>query len=178
MCDVTRATEQRPQQLSDMTKTFYFAKREPPAPARADAPADDRAYDVAFWNSVQAANDCDAVRAYLVRFPQGAFLELARLSERRLCAPDRRITVIAQPTAPNAAAQDPPPPAPAMAPPAPAIAAAPVAAARPEPAITARPADPPPATNLAALPEAAPPPAPSPVRPSRTAIWCAISSSN
>ena len=94
--DVRRDTRnsQRPQQLSDMTKTFYFAKRagaqttrrrqpEPSAPVRAALRAatsgDDRALDVAFWNSVQAANDCGAVRAYLQRFPQGTFVELARL---------------------------------------------------------------------------------------------------
>ena len=99
--DVSRETRQnqRPQQLSDMTKTFYFAKLEQPASTRVDvppalpapvlaAPSDDRALDVAFWNSVQAANDCGAVRAYLQRFPKGTFVDLARLSERRLCVPE------------------------------------------------------------------------------------------
>src|SRR6185503_1521198 len=99
-----------PQQLSDMTKTFYFAKLEPPATTQADvpsvpapaAPSDDRALDVAFWNSAQAANDCGAVRAYLQRFPQGTFVELARLSERRLCVPERKIAAT-DPSAPEAA---------------------------------------------------------------------------
>ena len=99
--DVRRDTRnsQRPQQLSDMTKTFYFAKLEQPATTRVDAPAaaapsDDRTLDVAFWNSVQAANDCGAVRAYLQRFPQGTFVELARISERRLCGADRKTAAV------------------------------------------------------------------------------------
>ena len=148
--DVRRETRnaQRPQQLSDMSRTFYFAAAAPavaaPQVVEKSAPAPDRTFDMAYWNSAQTANDCDSVRAYIQRFPEGVFIDLARLAERRLCAPGHRITVIAEPTAPNAAAQDLPPPAPAMAPRAPAIAAAPVAAAPPEPAITARPADPPP----------------------------------
>ncbi len=115
--DVRRDTRnsQRPQQLSDMTRPFYFVKAqtaavtkvEPvatpelmakPAPqAAAERPADDRALDVAFWNAAQSANDCDAVRAYIQRFPGGIFIELARLSERRLCVSKRQITVIDAP---------------------------------------------------------------------------------
>jgi uncharacterized caspase-like protein len=108
--DVRRDTRngQRPQQLSDMTKTFYFAKLEQPATTRSDAPApaaatsDDRALDVAYWSSAQAANDCGAVRAYLQRFPQGAFVELARIAERRLCVADRKTAAI-DPGTPQAA---------------------------------------------------------------------------
>jgi uncharacterized caspase-like protein len=103
--DVRRDTgnEQRPQQVSDMSRTFYFAKAETkPEPAAAVAAAapsngmtaapsspgdsDDRALDIAYWNSVRSQGDCDAVRAYLRRFPQGNFIELARLLERRSCA--------------------------------------------------------------------------------------------
>jgi hypothetical protein len=109
--DVRRATNnaQRPQQLSDMSRTFYFAAAAPvvvsdasapeqvakaPIPAAAPVvPTDDRAFDVAFWNAAQAANDCDAVRAYLQRFPNGVFVELGKLSERRLCGPQRKVTV-------------------------------------------------------------------------------------
>ena len=175
--DVRRETRssQRPQQLSDMSRTFYFAAAPPsvaaPQVVEKSAASPDRTLDVAYWSSAQTANDCDSVRAYIQRFPEGVFIDLARLAERRLCAPGRRITVIAGPTAPDAAAEDTPPPAPTMAPsapvptratPAPAIAAAPVAAALLEPAITARPADPPPVANLAALPEAAPASSPAP----------------
>jgi len=110
--DVRRETRQgqRPQQLSDMTKTFYFAKLEPPATTRVDVPpapapaasSDDRVLDVAFWKSAEEAKDCGAVRAYLQRFPQGAFVELAKLSERRLCVPERKVAAT-EPTAPGAA---------------------------------------------------------------------------
>ncbi len=109
--DVRRVTNnsQRPQQLSDMSRTFYFAAALPvvasdaSAPeqvAKAPAPAappvaqmDDRAFDVAFWNAAQTANDCDAVRAYLQRFPNGIFVELGKLSERRLCGAQRKVSV-------------------------------------------------------------------------------------
>jgi hypothetical protein len=116
--DVRRDTRggQRPQQLSDMTKTFYFAKAEPVATAKIELPAaptpvpaaspvlpapsvsaappgDDRALDMAYWNAVQSSNDCDAVRSYMRRFPQGLFVELAKLSETRLCAAGRQAIV-------------------------------------------------------------------------------------
>jgi uncharacterized caspase-like protein len=111
--DVRRNTQnaQRPQQLSDMTRPFYFAKAEAvaataiqpvvtaestakPAPQPAVPGASDRELDVAFWNAAQTANDCDAVRAYLQRFPNGIFVELANLSARRLCNSPRRVTVV------------------------------------------------------------------------------------
>jgi uncharacterized caspase-like protein len=106
--DVRRDTrnEQRPQQVSDMSRTFYFAKAEtkPEAVAAAKTDADparaatlpsngdagNRELDIAYWNSAQLQGDCDAVHAYLQRFPQGNFVELARLSERRLCDSSRR----------------------------------------------------------------------------------------
>jgi uncharacterized caspase-like protein len=86
------ANGQRPQQLSDMSKTFYFAKAQTePASTMAAAeprrPAEpDHSLELAFWSSVSAANDCDSMRAYLRRFPSGSFTDLARLSEKRLCA--------------------------------------------------------------------------------------------
>jgi hypothetical protein len=126
---------QRPQQLSDMSKTFYFAKAEqkpkvaavpPPPPPSA---GDDRTLDVAYWTAAQSANDCEATRAYLRRFPNGVFIELAKLAERRLCT-SRALTVIDAPSdAPPAAA---PPPAAAHAP---AIAAAPAPTPAPPPAV-------------------------------------------
>jgi uncharacterized caspase-like protein len=109
--DVRRATNnsQRPQQLSDMSRTFYFASAAPTVVSDASAPeqaakapipalppvaqTDDRAFDVAFWNAAQTANDCDAVRAYLQRFPTGIFIELGKLSERRLCGAPRKVAV-------------------------------------------------------------------------------------
>src|SRR6266699_5060166 len=113
--DVRRATAnaQRPQQLSDMSRTFYFAAAAPVIASDASAPEqaakappptappvaqmDDRAFDVAFWNAAQTANDCDAVRAYLQRFPNGIFVELGKVSERRMCGAHRKVNV-AEPT--------------------------------------------------------------------------------
>ena len=150
--DVRRDTRgaQRPQQLSDMTRTFYFAKAEAPAavaaasPARIETPrssAEDRSLEVAFWNAAQSANECEAVRAYLQRFPNGIFVELAALSERRLCGQARRITVV-EPTVAEAAPAAAPVPAPAL---------------PPAPTATEPSRPPQPATVIAALPEPAAP---------------------
>jgi len=60
---------------------------------------------VAFWNAAQSSNDCDAVRAYLQRFPRGIFVELAKLSERRLCSVGRKVSVV-DPAATEAASSN------------------------------------------------------------------------
>lgn len=121
---------QRPQQLSDMSRTFYFSKAQTAAPSSspsppppAAAPADDRALDVAFWSSAQTANDCEAVRAYLRRFPHGVFVDLAQLSEKRLCATGRKVTVVEAP--PDAAASATAPSVASVPPVAPSVAAVP-----------------------------------------------------
>ena len=148
--DVRRATAnaQRPQQLSDMSRTFYFAAEPAVAEASAPAPAakaaaapaaDDRALDVAFWSAAQSANDCESTRVYLQRFPNGAFVDLARLAERRLCLPGRQVTVVEQAT-PAPSLTPAPPTAPAIPPFVPPETvtetppSAPVVAALPEPA--------------------------------------------
>jgi uncharacterized caspase-like protein len=89
---------QRPQQLSDMSRTFYFAKAEaqptPSAAKQSPAPAAaDRSMELAFWQSASAANDCESMRAYLRRFPDGSFADLARLAERRLCAASATVAI-------------------------------------------------------------------------------------
>jgi uncharacterized caspase-like protein len=120
--DVRRETQnaQRPQQLSDMTRTFYFAKAEQAAATRTDAQAvesaakaaqsgiETRSLDVAYWNAAQSSNDCEAVRTYLQRFPEGIFVELAKLSERRLCSTGRRVSVIDASPAPAETPANPP----------------------------------------------------------------------
>jgi hypothetical protein len=113
--EVRRITrnEQRPQQLSDMTRTFYFAKAEPatatvsdatPSTAAAVTPApaprhytDDRALELAYWNSVETSNSCGSTRAYLQRYPNGTFVGLARVAEQRQCAPERPVAATSAP---------------------------------------------------------------------------------
>jgi uncharacterized caspase-like protein len=95
---VRRATNnaQRPQQLSDMSRTFYFAEVGPPVAVQQPAqvmPVPDYAVELAYWNSARSANDCESVRAYLARYPEGIFSDLATISERRVCEPGRKIVV-------------------------------------------------------------------------------------
>src|SRR5207247_5976075 len=111
-----------------------LAPREPkpappaPSPSRNAQSAEERSLEIAFWNSARAANECDAMRLYLQRYPQGLFLELAKLSEIRLCTPDRTVTMVEkvpeakQPPTPPVASNAPAPPVvakPPAAPPAP-----------------------------------------------------------
>ena len=173
---VTR-NAQRPQQLSDMTRPFYFATAKAEEVAKADAAAsnqmqqalasasqprnagsDDRNTEIAFWNAAQSANDCDAMRAYIQRYPSGVFISLATLAERRLCQ-SRHVTVIeaapgvANPAAPQRPAQAAPAPGPAPSAPANAFSLPgnpPVAAPAPAP------------PQIASRPMPAPEPAPAP----------------
>ena len=116
--DVRQATNngQRPQQFSDMSKTFYFVNVEqavaaaPPAVPPPTAPADP--VEVAFWQSAAAANECESILAYLRRYPDGRFAELGRIAERRLC----RVGPEAAPAAAVSAAASVPRPAPAAGP--------------------------------------------------------------
>jgi hypothetical protein len=160
--DVRRDTRnnQRPQQLSDMTRTFYFVPADAAASTKtvvakqddnSAAPSSnaDRSLDVAYWNSAQSANDCESVRTYLQRFPDGAFVDLAKLAERRLCAPARRVTVEPDP-APLTPAQPALAPTPAPAPSEPLPPAAVLSpSGSPTPMLGA------PQPNIAALPEIA-----------------------
>jgi hypothetical protein len=99
--EVRRETHnaQRPQQLSDMTRTFYFANAEPATSGpqltqRAAPSAPDHSVEVAYWNAALSVNNCDSVRAYLARYPQGLFADLAKISERNLCDNTRKVTVV------------------------------------------------------------------------------------
>jgi formylglycine-generating enzyme required for sulfatase activity/uncharacterized caspase-like protein len=171
----TTGNAQRPQQISDMARQFYFvpsntlAKAEPsaprPAPAAPSPPrsaqnAEDRTLEIAFWNSARAANECEAIRAYMQRYPKGFFIDLAKLSETRLCKSERTVTMVE--TVPPPAA----PPAPAektaAAPPVPAP-AAPTKSEPPRPAPQqAEPPKAPPAPQPAASKPPAVPPAEPP----------------
>ena len=118
--DVRAATRdrQRPQQVGDMSRRVYFAPPDagaaPPGQSVAPSPpevqsAEDRSLEIAFWTSARTANECDAIRAYLLRYPKGVFVELARLWETRLCKPERTVTMVE--TAPQPAQPPAPPPA-------------------------------------------------------------------
>jgi hypothetical protein len=130
-----------------------------PSPSRNTQSAEERSIEIAFWNSARAANECDAMRLYLQRYPQGLFLELAKLSEIRLCKPDRTVTMVEkvpeakQPPAPPPVASNAPAPPVAAKPPA-APPAVPPPLASPPPAVTG----PAPLPAQTAEPAVAPPP--------------------
>src|SRR5258708_8483363 len=82
-----------------MSKTFYFAKSDPPVvpvPAVVQAPQPPTPatptplsvdpVELAFWQAVSTSNECESTRAYRRRFPNGSFADLAAISQPRLCA--------------------------------------------------------------------------------------------
>ena len=177
--EVRQATQngQRPQQISDMARQFYFvpantslakaelaAAQPPPAApsqSRNAQTVEDRTLEIAFWNSARAANECEALRAYMQRYPKGFFIDLAKLSEPRLCALERTVTVVE--AVPQAA-----PPANATASPTPSIPAL-AGTSKPEPPRPLPTPPTPPAqqqTTMANQPTPAQPELPKPSAPS------------
>jgi lipoprotein NlpI len=66
-------------------------KKYPPAPAPAPTPApaavDPQQADIAYWNSIKASKNADDYKAYLEKYPNGEFVDLAKLRVEQLSAP-------------------------------------------------------------------------------------------
>ncbi|WP_295457822.1 caspase family protein [uncultured Thiodictyon sp.] len=82
----------------------------PPAPVAA-AP-DQSQFELAFWNSVKNSDDPADFQAYLTKYPQGQFKELARRRIERLTAAARSVPTIRPqlPSPPSPASPRPPSP--------------------------------------------------------------------
>jgi len=80
---------QVPWSHSSLTGDFYFVNQGnvtvevPPTPR----PFDDRELELAFWNSVKDSVSASQLEAYLNRYPQGTFVELAQLKIASLALP-------------------------------------------------------------------------------------------
>jgi lipoprotein NlpI len=83
-------------------------KKYPPAPAPALAPTpapaavDPQQADIAYWNSIKASKNADDYKAYLEKYPNGEFVDLANLRVEQLGAP---AAVPAEPPAQPASAE-------------------------------------------------------------------------
>ena len=90
--ETTRGT-QRPQQVSDMSRQFFFVPAAAVAPATSAAKSappsprvvEDRTLEIAFWNSARASNECDGIRAYMQKYPIDSS-SISRGCPRRACA--------------------------------------------------------------------------------------------
>ena len=76
-------SKQVPWESSSLVGRFYFVPgaelaSKPSAPVPQSAVADRNAIDLAFWNSMKGSSDQADFEAYLRRFPDGQFAELAR----------------------------------------------------------------------------------------------------
>lgn len=110
---------------------------------------DPRSIDIAYWSAIKDTTDCETVRTYLDRFPQGLFVEVAKISERRLCTPAPQPV-----SAPAVLKVEPEPAVPSPAP-VPALVTPP---AEPAAALPAPPATPPSPTAAITPSVASPPP--------------------
>ena len=72
---------QVPWESSSLTGDFVFNPHEPPARAAAAAPAKGIMgdHEALFWETIKESNNPDDFQAYLDRYPQGTFAELARI---------------------------------------------------------------------------------------------------
>ncbi len=68
---------QTPWEESSLKGDFFFVPASAPAPS--PPAADDRALDLAFWNSIRDSTNPAGFEAYLQQFPSGAFAGLARV---------------------------------------------------------------------------------------------------
>jgi uncharacterized caspase-like protein len=117
--------QQLPLDTSALVEDFYFVPPEaapaPEAPVVA-APAAATGQDTEhlFWSSIQASSDPNDFRAYLERYPDGAFAPLARNRLNTLSREESDVAALTPPQQPVPAPQ-PVPAAPAPAAPAPAV---------------------------------------------------------
>jgi uncharacterized caspase-like protein len=81
----TKAT-QVPWESSSLQGEFAFVPGVA-SPAAATAPDTEAAGELAFWNSIQAANRADEYRAYLRQYPSGRFATLAQTRIASFSAP-------------------------------------------------------------------------------------------
>jgi hypothetical protein len=85
--------KQVPWEHSSLTGKFYFVPQSAPSPGRTDeafTPKEINPLDLelAFWNSIKNSKNARLFEAYLARYPNGAFAELAKiaLEELRIAA--------------------------------------------------------------------------------------------
>jgi hypothetical protein len=70
------AGKQVPWEHSSLTGQFYFKPVDPGSAAAADQAG----LEVAFWNSIQSSKNPQLFEAYLRRYPNGAFAEIAKIN--------------------------------------------------------------------------------------------------
>jgi len=96
--------QQTPWEESSLKGDFSFINVEQPSvaaiqPGISPAAANNSALEVAYWNSIQSSGDAAVYKAYLNRFPNGTFTELAALRlkslERKVASltPSKQTTV-------------------------------------------------------------------------------------
>jgi tetratricopeptide (TPR) repeat protein len=83
-----------------------------PTPAPAEAPLDPQRQDIAYWNSIKSSKNVEDYKTYLKKYPNGEFVDLAKLRIEQLSTPP---VPTEQPALPAPAAAAPSPaPAPAQ----------------------------------------------------------------
>ena len=91
--------QQTPWEESSLKGDFSFINVEQPSiaaaqPAISTATPDNSALEVAYWNSIQSSQDAAVFKAYLNRFPNGTFTELATIKLKGL---ERKVAALTPP---------------------------------------------------------------------------------
>ena len=99
--DVLASTDRKqvPWDNSSLTGQFYF--KPPPPGAAAPARRSDESVEVAFWNSIKDSRNPQLFEAYLRRYPNGAFADIAKISldqfkvavAKPLAPPDQKVVI-------------------------------------------------------------------------------------
>jgi hypothetical protein len=77
---------QVPWTVSSVIGSFVFRPGDPPPPP-ATAPAQDASFELAYWNSIRDSKNPALFRAYLNRYPNGNFREIAEAEIANLTVP-------------------------------------------------------------------------------------------
>jgi len=100
--------------LAKLRMKKYAAAPAPPAPVVVDP----QQADISYWNSIKASKKADDYRAYLEKYPNGEFVDVARLRVEQFSPPAPTpaaapVPPPAQPAPAEAKTAEPPPPLPA-----------------------------------------------------------------
>ncbi len=98
--------------LAKLRLKKYTVAAPAPEPAPAAPAVDPQQQDIAYWNSIKSSKNADDYKAYLEKYPNGEFVDLAKLRVEQYGAPAP--AAVEPPAQPSVAVAPAPSPAPAL----------------------------------------------------------------
>jgi uncharacterized caspase-like protein len=81
--------KQVPWEASSLVGSFYFAGASSDSPPVTFAKIDPVAFELSYWETIKSSTNADDFKAYLARYPQGQFVELAKNRIANLSTPPK-----------------------------------------------------------------------------------------